>query len=646
MGLLIMKLRKIVVGIIAHGVVFAELATGLAAESDSPSFTLEQMVVTAQRYEKNVLDVPASTEVITQEQLQNAETANLQEALATVTGVTVFASSPGGNAINPFSNSEIVMRGVTSGTLVLVNGVPMNLNNRYDLNDIPVSDVERIEVIKSGGSVLYGSEATGGIINIITKKERQNYIKTGYGNFGQQQQELNLQEGKLSFGYSYEKWGDVDRTSLYNGKYNNTKGSEKNNFSTNYRFNDNLNLLYTHNEANSATQYRQSATATTTDKALYDYKYETKKDYLQLQYSDDTVKGTAYYNAGQLGYNRYQISNSTSKDKLEKNRTHGFDIQKTWEVGNGKVLFGGSYQHEYYLPDDYASVLVDYERNNYAVYGQYEKPIDDRNTVIIGARETWTASSTGGRNYDNFSGSGQFVHKLNESERLYASVTQSFKMPTFKQIYASDDGKFEGNPNVKPETGMHYEAGWKKNSGDHQWKAALFHYDIKDNITARSYIENAETKYYYDNEDFKNTGVELSCAIADGNNWNYQYGVTYQNPLVKQYDTKYGTAASDEWLRKYGRLQLNGSVAYTKDKWRASLTATYLADRYMLSSTSNEATTPYLLTTLSLNYKMDDRQELNLSVDNLLDRDDNIGHTGTYYYSTPANFLLSYKLNF
>ena len=122
------------------------------------------------------------------QQLQNAETANLQEALAAVTGVTVFASSPGGNAINPFSNSEIVMRGVTSGTLVLVNGVPLNLNNRYDLNDIPVSDVERIEVIKSGGSVLYGSEATGGIINIITKKERQNYIKTGYGNFGQQKQ--------------------------------------------------------------------------------------------------------------------------------------------------------------------------------------------------------------------------------------------------------------------------------------------------------------------------------------------------------------------------------------------------------------------------------------------------------------------------
>ena len=45
-------------------------------------------------------------------------------------------------------------------------------------------------------------------------------------------------------------------------------------------------------------------------------------------------------------------------------------------------------------------------------------------------------------------------------------------------------------------------------------------------------------------------------------------------------------------------------------------------------------------------YKMDAKQELNLSINNLLDREDNLGHTGTYYYSTPINFLLSYKLSF
>ena len=638
-----MNLRNLVAGIVANGIFFTGMGTGFAEDSQSPSFTLDQLIVTAQRYEKNVLDVPASAEVITQEQLKNVETANLEEALAAVTGVAVFASSPGGNAINPASNSEIVMRGVSSGTLVLVNGVPLNLNNRYDLNDIPVSDVERVEIIKTAGSVLYGSEATGGIINIITKKERQNYIKTGYGNFGQQKQEISLQEGKLGFGYSYDKWGNVDRTSLYDGsKYNNTKGSEENNFSTNYRFNDKLNLLYTHNEANSATQYRQFTA--TSDKALNDRKYETKKDYLQLQYDDDAVKGTVYYNAGQIDYTNFDVTKSTFAYNLEKNRTYGFDVQKTWMVGDGKVLFGGSYQHEYYLPNDYAVNLNEYERNNYAFYGQYEKPLDDKNTLIVGARETWTGSSSGGKNYNNLSGSGQFVHKLNENERLYASVTESFKMPTFKQIYARDDGKYEGNPNVKPETGVHYETGWKKNSGDHQWKAALFHYDIKDNITSR--YDKTSSSYYYDNEDFKNTGIELSCAIADGKEWNYQYGIVYQNPLVKPYDTKNGTAVSDEWLRKYGRIQLNGGVTYSKDKWRTSLTATYLAERYMLSSSSNEATKPYLVTDLSVNYKMDAKQELNLSINNLLDREDNLGHTGTYYYSTPINFLLSYKLSF
>lgn len=63
-----------------------------------------------------------------------------------------------------------MIRGKRRGTMVLVDGIPLNVRTGYyDLDRINIADVERIEVVRGGGAVLYGSDATGGVINIITK---------------------------------------------------------------------------------------------------------------------------------------------------------------------------------------------------------------------------------------------------------------------------------------------------------------------------------------------------------------------------------------------------------------------------------------------------------------------------------------------
>lgn len=612
----------------------------LAMAEERPVFKLDEIMVTASRYEKTDIDIPASTEVLTAQQLEDSGAQNLQQALGRLANVVSETSAPGGNAINPFSNNEINIRGVANGTLVLVNGVPLNLNERYNLNDIPIEEVERVEIIKSGGAVLYGSQATAGVINIITKKERANSIKVGLGNYGQQSYALNTQAGKFGFGYNYDKWGDVNNISLYNdangkSKYNNTKGSEKNNFNANYRFNDNWNLMYTHNESKSAKEYIVLNTGVTE----HEYVYNTKKDYLQLQYQDADVKGTLYYNVGYLDSDKLVGVKHTLK--TEKNKTYGGDLQKKWNIGDGTLLFGGSYQNEFFNADEVKGTAPDYTRNVLALYGQWEKPLSEKDTMIIGLRETWTANETKGNNKSNLSGSGQFIHKITEDESVYASVTQTFKLPTFKQLYGSVDSTVVGNSDVKPETGVNYEIGWKKNSGDHKWKAALFNIDIKDNITTT--YNSRDEKYTYTNEDFKNYGLELSCNIEEQNGFTYQYGLTIQNPTIKKIDKD---GATNGWQSKYGKFQLNSAISYAKDKWRATLTANYLAGRNMLSSSSSGSTKPYLLTTLDVNYAMDKNSSLNLTIDNLLDRRDNTNHTGTYYYTTPINYLLSYNYKF
>ena len=190
----------------------------------------------------------------------------------------------------------MVIRGI-AGTLVLINGTPLNLNNRYELNDIPAGDIERIEVVKGGGSVLYGSEAIGGVINIITKKTRENSVYTGWGNQGRQNHGLSVQAGKLGVGYDYSKFGGLDHNSDYDGKYNNTGDAENQNFNASYQFNKAWRLNLSHDNEHQTTNYMSSS-----DILLNHRAFDTRKDFIQLLYDDHIYRGSLYYNYADIGY--------------------------------------------------------------------------------------------------------------------------------------------------------------------------------------------------------------------------------------------------------------------------------------------------------------------------------------------------------
>ena len=194
------------------------------------------------------------------------------------------------------------------------------------------------------------------------------------------------------------------------------------------------------------------------------------------------------------------------------------------------------------------------------------------------------------------------------------------------------------NPDLKPQKGTNYELGWKRVSDNHSWKAAIYHIDITDNITAT--WDSSKTEYKYTNEDFKNTGVEITCDIIGKDGFTYNWGINYGDPKVKGTKKPY-------WDRKYGRWQLNGGINYTKDKWITSLQGTYLAQRVETpSSKQSFSEKPYFLTSLTTTYNADKQNSISLTLDNLLNREDNLSHSGSEYYSTPFNFLLSYNYKF
>lgn len=615
------------------------------AENSTEEFTLDPMVITATRSEKRDVDVPASTTILSTQDLKNTGAQNLQVALGRVPGLIYKTFAPGGGAMGTMAN-EIAIRGVSNGTLVMLNGTPMNLRGKYFLDAIPVESVERVEIVKGGGSVLYGSEAMGGVINIITKKEFSNSVSVGYGNYGQQKYSATVGAGDLNIGYTLEKWGDVDTISRSHGKgdkHTDMTGSEKRNLFLNYKLNDNLNFLYNYYETNVRydTWFDDAYKDVPKGGALQQNReYVTKQNLVQLNYNDGSIKGNLYYNQNKLmadGFTNYKTSGSYSGkvyDTDEKNRTYGADLQKEWKLNSkAQLILGGSYQNEFY--DNYGTQLTD--RHIYSVYGQYDHKFDEKNEFIFGARETWTTAGYRDQNYDNFSMSGQYLYKLTENDSIYASVQQSFIMPTFSQMYGASEQAIS-NPDLKPQKGTNYEIGYKKVTDTHSWKAAIYHIDITDNITAT--WETDKSEYQYTNEDFKNTGVELSCDITGSNGFSYNWGVNYMDPKVKGTKKPY-------WDRKYGRWQLNGGITYTKDKWTSSLQGIYLAKRVETPSSSHSfKEKPYFLTSLTTTYNADKQNSFTLTIDNILDREDNLSHSGSEYYSTPFNFMLTYNYKF
>lgn len=646
--------------------VFMAGAYGNACAADGTSdavYSLNPVVVTATRYEKSDAEIPAATQTFTEEQIEQTGADNLQVALQYLDGVIDAGMGPNGTSLSSMTTKNVI-RGVSNGTVVMINGTPINWRTNYNLENIPTSAVERVEVVRGGGAVLYGSQATGGVINIITKKTLPNEVKVGLGNKGRQEYAVTANAGDLSIAYTYNKWGKLGYVSSSDSSIKPDKtrvpvemkqrffGSEKNDFLATYKLNDHADFLYNHNE--SASRWAYTYTGITdpdyedmNDHPRYIRRYENDKDFLQFNFHGlDGISGHVFYNYNTLKTHGTDYYSSTGKKYApkavrgqEKNKTYGYDVQKVWDGNPDQTfLIGTSLVRE-----TFENETSDTGRNIISAFGSWEKNLTAKDVLTLSGRGTWT---TGGiQNFHNFSGQAQYLHKLDNTQSLYASVGQSFVLPTFSQMYSREQAggisNIIGNPDLKPQKGLHYEAGWKKEETNRQYKVALFTEKIDDNIS----YSGTSGRWYAINEDFKNHGIEASIRGQEDNGFTWHAGLTWQDPKSKQTTEK--TSAKRYWDRSYGRILLTGGVGYEKEKWTTALNFSYLADRVQSPlAAHSHSVKPYLLTSMTVKYSPNKSSDIMLAIDNLLNRKDIVSHTTSDYYATPRNFILSYRYKF
>lgn len=161
---------------------------------------MDEYVVTATRIENKLVDTPANVSVITAEEFEKRNYQSVSEALENVPGVIVKRSGFLGGDQHVYLNGD-------DRVLIMVDGRRLNQDkgtsgrSGFDMTNLPAPDfIEKVEILKGAGSSLYGSDAVGGVINIITKSARKNYAKINVntGSWGTQNYSalVSAKEGK------------------------------------------------------------------------------------------------------------------------------------------------------------------------------------------------------------------------------------------------------------------------------------------------------------------------------------------------------------------------------------------------------------------------------------------------------------------
>ena len=565
--------------------------------------------------------------------------------------------------------SKAVIRGVEKGTLVLIDGVPINQGGRYNLEDIPVESIDRVEVVRGGGAVLYGSEANGGVINIITKGKRANMVKAGFGNYGIQNYAASFQAGKLGFTATYDHTGKIDhisaptettskRSGAPRGLYYNIKRGEHANFNARYDFNDDLYVTHTYGRNSDHYVYKYTG-IDNPDNAGKEYKnviHSTEENLTALHYTKNNFSVNAFYNRRDQETKNASAkinkkfpqnfdSSSISHDKTSYlDQTVGINFQNRWNFHKGSFMLGYEFQRDMQDKTINKGTSVTgnfYSRNAHSLFGQVAYDFTQATQANLNFRQTWTEADDAGNKYDKFTPEFVLMHHLDESTMVYGKVGQSFMLPTFTQLYGG--GNIVGVPDLKPEKGMHYELGAKKSIGKNAYRVALYSYKIEDFI-------DADTKNFpevsYKNSDVKNTGIEIDWTRNQNENLSYRLGLTYSHPQKQEGKIdEHGVKTKGKWHDYYGKLGFNAGIDYTRGKLTTAFHISYLGDRTRDASPYASMKAQFF-SDINFSYQANDNARFFLNIDNLFDRRDIISTSSSSFYNLGRNFMAGVEYKF
>lgn len=459
-------------------------ATGAHAETDTIS---DGILITGNLEPLPTKEVTSSYTIITAKDIEKHQYQQLTDALKSVPGISIVQSGARGTQTSIFS------RGANSNqTLVMMNGLPLedpsSPNGAANISSISLSDVERIEVVRGPQSGLYGSQAIGGVINIITKSGKgapSGSLSVEGGTLGTLNSRGSLSGSFgdtsyfLSAGHDMTDGSDITPARLRGAQGKEKDGSSSTTLSANlgHRFNENV-------KGSLFGQYVDSTVDIDEDgsDASFNTTYENRNntyDQQKLMLSGD-LKGRFFDGRWRPkltgGYLHQQGQNKDapdangsvySNDVTFSSETVNAAFDNSYDLLDWNTLsFGGSYRHDEYRARGFRDFgggyvineLSDAKADSYAVYAG--ENLNFANQVFLTVNLRYDMPEDFGNRFSYTVAPAYYIPETDT--RFTASYGTGFKAPSLYQLHGfavNTYGVFRGNPNLKPETSRGWEIG-------------------------------------------------------------------------------------------------------------------------------------------------------------------------------------------
>ena len=666
--------------------------TSVAAEED-PSFDLDQVVVTATRTEKKVRDVPAAVEVITREEMDKQNIKRVSDALSTVSGVYVRATKG-----IMGSTDSITMRGFGSQKqiLILMDGQPINdgYSGGVNLSNIPTENIDRIEVIKGPASALYGSNAMGGVINIITKDKgkQETIIRLGIGEQETKNKSIysSGSAGKFDYFLTAQKTSadgyvtDEDYKTAITGsdkaKNPGKNGMERElyDFKFTYHPDEKSKISLSRGDNKFNYFHENEADRGEKDEDIWAINYENKlTDNSSLKVSYSEKKLDSWYVS--TAYNSKTNNISSYSYNITPSKISQAEVQYNFKLGSAD-LFTVGYTYKTEQADSFAKTLttasngrnfslttsnsnsnIGGKTETKSIYLQDEHKLGDKTTLYLGGRyddwrfydgytygydstkKSYVTNQTPEGKSNSFNPKVGLVHKMNDKLTLRSSIGKAFRAPNVYELakdWESSSGTiYKCNPNLQPEKDTNYEVGF-----DYQAdktlvvKLNLFHTDVTNVIDKRTYTnaDNRTVSQFINSGKAKINGLEIGLNKRLSPAWSSFLNYTYNDAKVKE--SLAAPENEDKQLSNVPKNMFNIGFNYAQGPWQGSLTGSYVSesnDPSKQGKTGYGTYESYFTVNTKVAYKMTKDTTVSLSVDNLLDR-----KYYSYYLASPRTTYL------
>ncbi len=574
------------------------LLLAAAASAGDDAADMEEIVVTATRIEEPKSDVSASVQIITREDIKNSTAKNAGDLVAEAALGNIM-KYPGAltGTIGLRGYSTSLLDTLKGRVLILVNG---NNAGTANLAKIPVDDIERVEIVKGPASVLYGSSAMGGVVNIITRNGR----KEGYYGFA---------------GAEAGSWGYWKARAELSGKrggfdYYLTAGRSKENDYETKDYGDINNSGYKDETLSISLGYRLL------DKGRVSVGFQHWKGWDigspgPLYSPDPDDYKDSYRNGLDVGYKAetFNLKYYLVKDRdewhsgwgegnsdvyVKKTGTQGLSIQETFPLGDHRITAGG--QWDRVRIDSSVSTGAPYSPNaKYDSYGVFAEDrlslMEKRILLSAGVRYDYFRNeilSTPGlavnprkEDLDHLTVRGGIVYRLTDNFSVKGNVGTAFRAPAPDELaadYVSSWGTaYVGNPGLKPEKSTSYDAGVDYSREFLKADVTFFHSRFRDKILG-----------YYDPGLSAMTWKNVDGAVLQGVEVNVSYDAGLDSGLEVSVEPfaniTYNTRLSskdDEEISSFGKTLLytpkwTGAfgIRAGQDLWDMRLIAVYTGD--------------------------------------------------------------------